>query len=318
MSGEHFVGIDISKQELVVAFGGEETAAVEALPYSEGSVQALIQRLKEQRPTLIVLEASGGLERPLLEALQTAELAVVRVQPRRVRAFAIAEGRLAKTDRLDARLLAAFGQRLTPPPTPQADPTRQTLRDLLTRREQLIQTRTAERNRLSTAPKAVRESIQKHLEWLDEEIHRLEEEIQRHIDQSDECKHQQELLTSVPGIGKVTAFHLVAALSQLEDKTAKQTAAFFGLAPYPHQSGLKDKKRRIFGGRREVRNVLYMATLTAIRCNAVIRSFFLRLKEAGKPFKVALVAAMRKLLTILHAILKHRKPWDPALHPSHP
>ncbi len=210
-----------------------------------------------------------------------------------------AEGRLAKTDRLDARLLVAFGQRLMPPPTPQADPTHQTLRDLLTRREQLIQMRTAERNRLQTAPPATRQSQQQHVEWLDKEIARLEKELQCHIDQTDECKQQQELLTSIPGIGKVTAFHLVASLSQVEDKTAKQVAAFFGLALYPHQSGLKDKKRRIYGGRREVRNVLYMATLAAIRCNAVIRSFFLRLRKAGKPFKVALVAAMRKLLTIM-------------------
>ncbi|MFN3307787.1 MAG: transposase [Anaerolineales bacterium] len=190
MPGEHVVGIGISKQEWVVAFGGEESAAVEALPYSEGSVQALMQRLKEQRPTLIVLEASGGLERPLLEALQGAELPVVQVQPRRVRAFAIAEGRLAETDRLDARLLAAFGQHLTPPPTPQADPTRQTLRHLLTRREQLIQMRTAERNRLRTARLATRQSLHRHLEWLDKEIARLEEELQRHIDQTDEYKPQ--------------------------------------------------------------------------------------------------------------------------------
>lgn len=237
MSSEHFVGIDISKRELVVAFGGEETAAVEALPYTEGSVQALLRRLKEQQPTLIVLEASGGLERPLLEALQGAELPVVRVQPRRVRAFAIAEGRWAKTDRLDARLLAAFGQCLMPAPTPQADPTRQSLRDLLTRREQLIQIRTAERNRLRTASRTTRQSLQQHLEWLDKEIARLEGELQRHIDQTEEYKQQQDLLTSVPGIGKVTAFHLVASLSQVEDKTAKQTAAFFGLAPYPQQSG---------------------------------------------------------------------------------
>ncbi|MFN3742938.1 MAG: IS110 family transposase [Anaerolineales bacterium] len=314
MSGERFIGIDISKKELVVAFGGEETSLVETLPYTEETVQQLIRRLQKQPPTLIVLEATGGLERPLLEALQAAGLPAVRVQPRRVRAFAMAEGRLAKTDTLDARLLAAFGQRMTPPPTPQTDELRQTIRDLLTRREQLIQIRTAERNRLSTAPKSTRKSIQQHLEWLDNEIHRLDKEIQNHIDHSAELKQQQELLTSVPGIGKVTAFHLVASLSQTEDKNAKQTASFVGLAPHPRQSGPKEKRRRIWGGRKEVRNVLYMATLAAIRFNPVIRAFFLRLQQAGKPFKVALVAAMRKLLTILHAILKHRQPWNPALH----
>ncbi len=314
MSNECFVGIDISQKELVVAFGGEETSPVETWPYTETQVQALIQGLKERQPTLIVLEATGGLERPLLEALHAAELPAVRVQPRRVRAFAIAEGRLAKTDTLDARLLAAFAQRMTPPPTPQADETRQTLRDLLTRRQQLLQIRTAERNRLATAPKATRKSIQQHLEWLDKEIRRLEQEIQADIDQADDFREQQHLLTSVPGIGKMTAFHLLAFLSQLEGKNAKQIAAFVGLAPYSRQSGLKDKKRHIFGGRREVRNVLYMATLAAVRFNPVIRAFFLRLQQAGKPFKVALVAAMRKLLTILIAILKHRQPWNPALH----
>ncbi|MFN3742116.1 MAG: nucleotide kinase domain-containing protein, partial [Anaerolineales bacterium] len=177
-----------------------------------------------------------------------------------------------------------------------------------------IQIRTAERNRLSTAPQATRKSIQQHLEWLEGEIRRLEEEIQSRIDQSEEFKQQQELLTSVPGIGKMTAFHLVAALSETESKNAKQTASFVGLAPHPRQSGPKEKKRRIFGGRQEVRNVLYMATLAAIRFNPVIRAFSLRLQQAGKPFKVALVATMRKLLTILHAILKHRQPWNPALH----
>lgn len=316
MSSE-FIGIDISKKELVIAFGGEETSPVETLPYTIEKVEALIQRFQALRPTLIVLEATGGLERPLLEALQAAELPAVRVPPRRVRAFAIAEGRLAKTDSLDARLLAAFGQRMTPPPTPQADEARQTIRDLLTRREQLIQNRTAERNRLSTAPKATRQSIQQHLKWLDGEIRRLEQEIQDCIDQSDEFKEQQNLLTSVPGIGKMTAFHLLASLSQIEGKNAKQAASFVGVAPHPHQSGPKDKKRRIFGGRQEVRNVLYMATLSAVRFNPVIRSFFLRLQKAGKPFKVALVAAMRKLLGIVYAILKHGCPWNPAYHTSH-
>lgn len=313
-----FIGIDISKKELVIAFGEEDTSPVETLPYTTDTVEALIPRFKALRPTLIVLEATGGLERPLLQALQAAELPAVRVQPRRVRAFAVAEGRFAKTDTLDARLLAAFGQRMTPPPTPQPDETRQTLRDLLTRREQLVRIRTAERNRLSTAPQATRPSIQQHLDWLDREIRRLEKEIQDFIDQSDEFKEQEELLTSVPGIGKLTAFYLVAALSPSGDKNAKQVAAFIGVAPYSHQSGPKEKKRRISGGRQEVRNVLYMATLAAIRFNPVIRTFFLRLQEAGKPFKVALVAAMRKLLTIVHAILKHRQPWNPALHTSQP
>lgn len=317
MNSDLFVGIDISKRKLDVAFGDDPQSPVETLDYTPQQVERLLQRFQDQQPTLIVLEATGGLERPLLEALQAAKLPAVRVPPRRVRAFAYAEGRLAKTDRLDARLLAHFGRKMAPPVTPALDEIRQRIRDLLARREQLLQMRTAERNRLGTASQATREHIQRHLEWLDEEIRQVEQEIQSLIDQSEELRQQQELLMSVPGIGPITAFMLAAFLSYIEGRSAKQVVAFVGLAPHPHQSGPKDRRRRIWGGRQDIRNVLYMATLAAIRCNPVIRAFFLRLQQAGKPFKVALVAAMRKLLTILVAILKSRRPWDPALHTSH-
>lgn len=317
MSAQRVIGIDVSKSKLDVAFEPTDSTPVETFAYTPEQVEQLVKRLEKLQPHLIVLEATGGLERPLWEALHKAHLPVVRVQPRRVRAFAYAEGRLAKTDRLDAHLLAHFGSKMALVPTPAPDETRQKMRDLLARREQLLQIRTAERNRLGTASQAVRAGIQRHLQWLDEEIRQVEEEIQALIDQSDELACQHALLMSVPGIGKISAFTLSAFLSCLQDKNAKQVAAYVGVAPYSNQSGVKDKKRRIYGGRQDIRNVLYMATLTAIRFNPIIRAFFQRLQQAGKPFKVALVASMRKLLGILVAILKSRCPWNPALHTSH-
>ncbi len=318
MSEELFVGIDISKHKLDIALGDDKQSPVESIDYTSEQVNRLVERLQAMQPKLIVFEATGGLERPLMEALHAAGLPVVRVQPRRVRAFAYAEGQLAKTDRLDARLLAHFGRKVTPPAHPPMEERRQALRDLLTRRSQLLQIRTAESNRLGTASRHVREGIERHLEWLNKEIASVEKEIQELMDGSDELRQQQELLQSVPGIGKITAFMLAASLENIQDKSAKQVAAFVGVAPHPNQSGPKDKKRRIYGGRADIRHVLYMATLAATRFNPVIRDFFQRLQKAGKPFKVALVAAMRKLLGILCAILKQKRPWNPALHASHP
>lgn len=316
MTTESFIGIDISKRTLAVAFGDDAAAPVETMPYTDAAVHQLVQRLQEIQPTLIVLEATGGLERRVLDALHAADLPVVRIPPRRVHALAEATGRRAKTDALDARLLAQFGRRLAPPPTPPPDHTRQTICDLLARRAQLLHIRTAERNRLTSAPAAVRASIQHHLQWLNEEIRRREDEIQTHIDQSEDLHQQQRLLTSVLAIGKITAFHLAAVLTSIDSRNAKHLASFVGVAPHPRQSGPKEQRRSIAGGRQEVRNVLYMATLAATRCNPVIRAFFVRLQQAGKPFKVALVAAMRKLLSIVYAILKRRQPWNPALHAS--
>jgi transposase len=313
---ERFIGIDVAKASLEVAFGHEEQAPVERIPYTPEHVARLVERLRQLQPTLIVLEATGGLERPLMEALQQAELLVVRVQPQRVRALAKAEGLLAKTDRLDARLLARFGERIRPPATAAPDAQQQELRDLLARRTQLLQMRTAERNRLQTAGPAVRKRIQVHLDWLDQALLEIERDIEERFNSTDDLPPQQKLLQSVPGIGKITAQILLIRLPELQSQDRKAIAAFVGVAPMANQSGSKEKKRRIYGGRRDVRNVLYMATLSAIRCNPVIRAFYERLRQAGKPSKVALVAAMHKLLTILNAILRHKRPWNPALYVS--
>lgn len=311
---ERFIGIDVAKASLEVAFGHEEQAPVERIPYTPEHVAQLVARLQQLQPTLIVLEATGGLERPLMDALQQAGLLAVRIQPQRVRALARAEGLLAKTDRLDARLLARFGERIRPPAAAAPDPQQQVISDLLARRSQLLQMRTAECNRLATAGPAVRQRIQEHLDWLDKALAEIEQDIEERINSSDDLPRQQALLRSVPGIGKITAQTLLIRLPELPHKDRKAIACFVGVAPLAHQSGARDKKRHIYGGRQDVRNTLYMATLAAIRCNPVIRAFYQRLRQAGKPPKVALVAAMHKLLTILNAILRHNRPWDPALY----
>ncbi len=221
-----FIGIDISKHKLDIAFGDDPQSPVESIDYTDEQVNQLVKRLQAEQPKLIVLEATGGLERPLMEALQQGGLPVARVQPRRVRAFAYAAGLLAKTDRLDARLLAQFGRNLMPSALPRPDETRQEARDLLARRSQLLEIRIAESNRLGTASCCVREHIQRHLEWLDEEIANLEKEIEERMNASDELRQQRELLQSVPGVGKITACMLAASLEEVQTRKAKQVASF--------------------------------------------------------------------------------------------
>jgi transposase len=313
-----FIGIDVSKQTLDVAFGADPHAPRETIPYTDEGVQLLVTRLQRLQPTLIVLEATGGLERMVFAQLLQAGLPTARVQPRRVRALAHAEGRQAKTDRLDARLLARFAERVRPPHHQATDEQRASLRDLLVRREQVIQMRTAEINRLTAAAPNLRPGIQKHIDWLDQEIRALEQERDNEAERTDELRRKRELLESVPGIGAITALNLLLRLPELGTINRKEAAAFVGVAPYANQSGAQRKPRHISGGRRDVRSVLYMATLAATRRRLVRRAFDQRLCQAGKPRKVAIVAAMRKLLTILGAILRQQKPWDSAVHTSAP
>ncbi|MCX7854077.1 MAG: IS110 family transposase [Caldilineales bacterium] len=312
------VGIDVSKQALEVAYGDGKDAVVEHVPYTEADVTALVHRLQSLQPQQIVVEATGGLERRLVEACRWAKLPILQVQPAKVRALAMAEGRRAKTDRSDARLLAHYGRLVCSQPSPTPTPQQQKLKDLLRRRQQLEDIRTAERNRLGTASPHVRNHIQRHLKWLEEEIKNLEAEMESVLREQTSLWRQYQLLLSVPGIGPLTAIAFLSHIPAPTAYSAKQLASFVGLAPHPRQSGTKDKKRHIIGGCQEVRNILYMATLNATRFNPVIRTFYQRLRQAGKPAKVALVAAMRKLLTILHAILKHDTPWNTALHTSTP
>ena len=304
---ETFVGIDVSKQQLDVAVRpGDATWSVANAPPAFGP---LIQRLKALRPALIVVEATGGLEAPVVAELAQAGLPIAVVNPKRVRDFARANGQLAKTDSIDARILAHFAQAIRPPVRPLQTEEAERLAALVTRRRQVIDMLTAERNRQHTASAGVRDRICKHIAWLDEELAALDEETRRFIDHNPTWHATDDLLQTTPGVGPVTALTLVAELPELGQLDRQAIAALVGVAPMNRDSGRKRGKRKTQGGRADVRSVLYMAALSASRCNPVIREFYARLLRRGKERKVALTACMRKLLVILNAMVKSRTPW---------
>ncbi len=311
------IGIDVSKKYLDIAFGPQDKTP-EHLEYTEQGVADLVTRLRQTQPAMIVLESTGGLEKPLMIALLQAGLPVARIQPQRIRYFAKSLGLLAKTDQLDARVLAHYGEAAHPKPTPLPTERQQWFAGLVARRTQLIEMRVSEQNRLPTTPKPLQSSIQEHLDYLQAEIARIEKEIDDFIDQTPEMQEKRDIIKSVPGVGNVTASVLLARLPELGHLNRKQIAALVGLAPFNKDSGGRKGKRAIYGGRADVRSVLYMAALSATRFNPVIKSFYQRLVEAGKHHKVALVAAMRKLLTILNAMLRNKQPWTPPAHHTSP
>ena len=283
-------------------------------PYFEAGQAELVARLLDLAPTLVVLEATGGYELPVAAALAGAGLPVAIVNPRQVRDFAKATGRLAKTDQLDAAVLAQFAEVIHPEPRPLPDALTQQFSALVERRRQMVQMVTAERNRLqATRSPAVRRHIQAHLEWLTNELHELEVELRQAIEASPIWQAQRDLLCSVPGIGPTLAAVLLADLPELGTVSAKQVAALVGVAPLNHDSEAHRGHRVVWGGRAAVRAALYMAALVATRHNPLLRAFYLRLVERGKPKKVALTACMHKLLTVLNALVKHQTPWHPAL-----
>lgn len=305
-----FVGIDVSKDYLDVALRpGDESWR---LPHDASGLAELIHRLQAGPPTLIVLEATGGLEVPVAAALATAGLPVAVVNPRQVRDFAKATGHLAKTDRLEAQVLAHFAEAIRPVPRPLPDAQAQALKALLARRRQLVEMLTAERNRLHTALPEVRPSLEGHIAWLQQELDRLEAALREQIRQSPLWRAQEALLRTFPGVGAVTAYTLLIELPELGTLNRRRMAALVGVAPLNQDTGHRRGRRAIWGGRASVRAALYMATLVAVRHNPVIRAFYERLRQAGKAPKVALTACMRKVLTILNAMLKHHRPWDPA------
>jgi transposase len=266
------------------------------------------------QPERIVLEATGGYERLAAGELSLAGLPVVVVNPRQVRDFAKAIGKLAKTDEIDAAVLARFGQAVRPELRPLPDEAQQKLREILTRRSQLIQMRTAESNRLSQlTDKAMRKSVDYHLAFLAKQLAQLDKDLDRSIHDSPIWQDKVDLLQTVPGIGPQTARTLVAELSELGEASRQQLAALVGVAPMNRDSGTLRGKRTIIGGRPSVRTALYMATLSATQCNQVIRAHYTKLLRAGKAKKVALVACMRKLLGILSAMLRNHQPWNPKL-----
>lgn len=304
------VGIDISKAQLdlVVEPGGESLT----VPYDGPGLATLITRLSQIAPRRMVVEATGGLERALLRALVDASLPVIAVNPRQVRDVAKATGQLAKTDALDAAVLARFAGVIQPPARALPDPQTQELAALLARRRQVLALQRAEQHRLDRASVRVRKRIEAHLRWLNAELARLDEDLDDMIAQSPMWREREDLLQSVPGIGPVMSRTVLAELPEWGLLNRKQVAALVGVAPFTRDSGRLRGHRTIWGGRAPVRTALYMATLVATRWNPVIRQFYQRLRAAGKVPKVALVAAMRKLLTILNAMVHHGTPWRSA------
>jgi transposase len=308
-----FVGIDVAKAHLDVHL--RPTDETFRVPHDEPGLTALVTRLQPHAPALIVLEATGGYEVPVAAALATAALPVAVVNPRQIRDFARATGQLAKTDRLDARAIARFAEAVRPPVRPLADEQTRALTDLMARRRQLVEMLGAETNRrrLAQAPPLIR-SLEAHIAWLRQALRDLERELDTTVRSTPLWRESEDLLRSVPGIGDITARTLLAELPELGHLDRRQIAALAGLAPVSRDSGTLRGRRMIAGGRPVVRRVLYMATLTATRRNThpVIAAFSQRLRAAGRPAKLALTAAMRKLLTILNAVLRDRRPWQPA------
>ncbi len=304
-----FVGIDVAKAQLDIALrpAGERWA----VPNDASGIVPLVARLQALHPTLIVLEATGGLERAATAALAAAGLPVVVVNPRQARDFARATGQLAKTDALDARALAHFADVIRPTPRPLPDAQTQELRALLGRRQQLIGMRTAEQNRLVGTNARLAKDIEAHIAWLNAGIATLDDDLETMLRASPLWRENDDLLQSAKGIGPVSAHTLLRELPELGTLTRQQIAALVGVAPLNCDSGTLRGKRTIWGGRAQVRTVLYMSTLVATRFNPQIKAFYERLLAAGKVKKVALTACMHKFLTILNAMLKHRTPWQP-------
>ena len=306
-----FVGIDVAKEELVVAV--HPSGAQWTVPNTSAGHRALHTQLTELAPELIVLEATGGYEMAVVSELAET-LPVVVVNPRQVKEFGRATGRLAKTDRLDAALIALFAERVRPTVRPVTPEATQELHALVLRRRQLLDMLTAEKNRLGLAQgTAVKKSLKQHIAYLERELGHADRALRDRVEQSPEWRLKDGLLQSVPGIGPVASLTMLAELPELGQLAPKQIAALVGVAPMARDSGAYRGKRTISGGRAGVRNVVYMAALVATRHNPVIKAFYQRLLAAGKAKKVALVACMRKLLTILTAMLRSGAHWSPDL-----
>lgn len=306
MNADGYVGIDVSATLLDVAV---HDGGVRQVRNDESGIAQLVAQLKTQAPALIVLEATGVYHRSVTTALVSAGLAVAVVNPRQVRDFARSTGQLAKTDRLDARVLARFAAVVRPTPRPLASAATVELAALVERRRQLVEMLTAEKNRLGVAAAPVRASIRQVIRALEQALAHANDEIDRWIRDSPVWRAQEDLLRSVPGVGPQTARLLIATLPELGRLTRREIAALVGVAPLACDSGVHRGRRRCWGGRSQIRAVLYMAAVTATRCNPIIRSCYRRLRDAGKTAKVALVACMRRLITILNAMTKTQQPW---------
>ena len=303
-----YVGIDVSKKQLDVAMrpSGEQFSAKN----DAAGIGRCIETLKARAPRLVALEATGGLERHLVGELAMAGLPVVVLNPRQVRDFGKAINRLAKTDRIDAQLIAHFAEATKPEPRPLGDEASRQLAELLTRRRQMVEMLVAEKNRLAAASSpVVKRKIANHLHFLKVELAEIDDDLDQQIKESPLWREKDDLLRSIPGIGPTTSRTLLAGLPELGKLDRKQIAALVGVAPFNHDSGTLRGQRHIQGGRAHVRTALYMAAVTAARCNPVLKDFYKKLRAAGKPGRLALVACMRKLLVAANAILASGKPW---------
>lgn len=306
---ETFFGIDVSKTALdLTQWGQKEVTRYEN--DATGIAAMVASLLSQTAVTLIVVEASGGFEQTMVTELAAASLPIVVVNPTRVRNFARAKGQLAKTDAIDARMIAAFAQAIRPEVRPLGTEEQQLIKALVTRRRQLIDMQTAEKNRCSTINPELLPRLQKHLDWLETELAEIEDDLNDWIDHNAHWREKRANIESVPGVGEVTAFTLLAELPELGTLSRQKIAALVGLAPFNRDSGRFRGRRHIFGGRSDVRSVLYMAALSGIRYNPILKAFYDRLIAKGKLFKVAITACMRKLLTILNAIVRDGSTWQ--------
>ena len=308
MNEQIFIGIDVAKDTFCVC---SSPAAINlSLSNSTKGINQLIKLLKPHNVKLVVLEATGGYERPIVAGLLQADFKVVVASPRQVRQFARGIGELAKTDPIDARVLARFAQLVQPKPRPQFSRKTEELADLVTRRNQLTSLRTQELNREQTVRhRQVLKSVRKMIKTLNAQIADLDELIQKHIQSDEQLSNKDKILRSTPGIGPQTSAILLSQLPELGLLNRQQIAALVGVAPYDFRSGRFAGQSRIWGGRKQIRNMLYMAALTAIRYNPVIKNFYQRLISQGKKFKVVITACMRKLLIILNTMMRNETAW---------
>ena len=303
-----YAGIDVAKDRLDLAL--TPSGIVRAVAYDTARVRDLVSELQSLEPSVVVLESTGGLELPLAGALAAGSLPVVVVNPRQVRNFAKATGRLAQTDALDAQVMAHFAEAVRPPVRPLPDSDTQELHSLTARRTQVVEMMVAEKNRLGRASRAVAPCIQAHIQWLEQELNDLDQGLQQTLYRSPAWREQDDLLQSVPGVGPQLSVALLSDLPELGTLGRRQVAALVGVAPMNQDSGKMRGKRTVSGGRARVRAVLYMGALVASRRNPVIESFYQRLLAAGKPKKLALTACTRKLLTIINSMVKTGKRWN--------
>jgi transposase len=307
-----FIGIDVSQSSWDVHVLPEGRSF--SMRVDDGAAQRLLRRLGSSAASLIVVEATGGVERELVASLLDAGWTVAVVNPRCIRDFAKALNRLAKTDRIDAQTIAEFARRVQPRPTQKTPENQQRLDALVTRRRQVVGLRSMEQTRKhQAADRTARQSIDKTLRFLDRQIADLDQAIAKLIDADDDWRTKRDLIQSVPGVGPTTSACLVAELPELGRLNRQEIAALAGVAPFNHDSGKFRGQRRIRGGRTALRTTLYMAAFVAKRCNPKIRTFAERLHRAGKPYKVVVTACMRKLLTILNTLVRTRTPWNPNL-----